>query len=249
MQSGLHPFGQNTGGPGVDVVIPNQFFLNSNLIAGGTPGGFRGLGIQQATSFGAVARVTSSEYAKLINDTRMKVGTRPGDAHFAWLVPEAGNIDVDMVDQLLKRGVVTPQFAAAVLAIDLENPILSADRKALKQFVPKSIKFRPLQTAGVNAHPDDTTKRVIAALEAANPAAGSPQAQWLSNLKDPDPVKLLRDKVIAYRTRVEAALKSPGTRSVELARLFNLAIQRRKAIAGDPVQRALIESQSLFPAP
>ena len=45
----------------------------------------------------------------------------------------------------MQRGIVSRNFVASVLIIDLENPVLSADRESLLKFVPDRFFFRPLK--------------------------------------------------------------------------------------------------------
>src|SRR5262249_14249102 len=64
-KSGLHPFPKiTTTGPKQDIKIPSSFFLNTSLLAGGTPAGYRGLSIAKAQEFGNFA-VKPQEYKKL----------------------------------------------------------------------------------------------------------------------------------------------------------------------------------------
>lgn len=248
--SGLHPLPAISGRPGAPVVIPATFFLNANIIAGQGVARIQGLGISEAQEFSKVAAVSPVEYEALIRDSGVKLGgQQPGDANFAWFVPEPSHVDNDLIDRLLRRGVITPQFGAAVLLIDLENPMFSASRMSLRKVVPATFKFKPIQS-GANAHPDDLSKKVIATLEAAQPAGESAEKRFLDALKNPDAVALLRSQVAAYRSRVSDRLNGSSTRAAELRRLYDLAIARRRAAKTDPVLESLDETgDKLFPLP
>ena len=67
----------------------------------------------------------------------------------------------------MRRGILTPQFLAAVMAIDLENPVLSSTREELLRFIPDQFRFKLLDPSSLNlnSHPDDLTTQVIANLE------------------------------------------------------------------------------------
>ena len=78
-----------------------------------------------------------------------------------------------MIDLLMRRGVISQEFAAAVLATDVETPVLSKVRPLLLSFIPATFKFRPRDVDSVPvAHPDELTKSVIASLSKAKPAPG-----------------------------------------------------------------------------
>ena len=253
--SGMHPLPVPAGqGPGSPIPIPNSFFLNANLIAGeAVITRLDGLGIRSAREFEQAAKVSPDEYARLVRETGLRVAGQPGDTVFAWFVPEPSQVDNDMVEQLMERGIVTPQFVAAVLAVDLETPLLSADRAALLSFVPDDFRFRPLDgqdPLAANRHPDELTEAVIAAIRASNPAAGSAEAEFLTLLQMDDPLAELRSRVEAYRDRVVNRLNDPATRGEELERLFDLALQRRRAILDHKDFGVLVEAKdALFAVP
>jgi hypothetical protein len=244
--SGLHPFAPVHNGPTKKFAVPDTFFLNANILAGGGPPQYQGLGIDDARQFGNLASVAPAEYTKLVNTSGVKFDTTPGDSNFAWFVPEASHSDNHMIDALVKRGIITPQFAAAVLAVDLENPVFSVRTPGLRKFIPATFRFKPRQ-GGIApaAHPDDLTKTVIAALNAAAPSAGTPEADFLAVLQTPNPVAVLRQRVLEYKARVQSRLAG-AQRDAELTRLFNLAVQRRKAALTHPVLQALNETRTLL---
>jgi hypothetical protein len=252
-KSGLHPFPQiTTSGPQQDIMIPATFFLNANLLTGGTVAGFKGLGVTQAQEFSKFS-VRSQEYKQLVIDSRVQLGSkRPGDADFAWLVPEPSLIDNDLTDRLVRRGIITPEFLAAVMSIDLENPILSPARESLLQFVPDKFSFKQLSTDPLTTkrHPDGLTKQVIANLERSHPQTESAAGKFLIVLKSADPLKTLKQKVADYHQRTKRRLDEPQSRPGELKRLHDLAVQRRKMVLDHPVLGTINEtSNRLFPIP
>lgn len=58
------------------------------------------------------------------------------DADHAWLTPVKADSDVLWVEQLTRKGIITEKFVADVLAIDMTNPVFSAQRCGLLQYVP-----------------------------------------------------------------------------------------------------------------
>lgn len=240
--SGFHPFGAATDFvPDKEIRLPEDFFLHTSLIAGG-------LKLISAKKFNDFAKLKQSENKALIEKFELRLNGKPGDTHFAWLVPTPSFIDTDMAERLMKLGVVTPHFLAAVLAVDLEEPLFSTKRAELLKYLPDRIEFTPLAegtdptTLPHDAEKDLLTKTVIAKIDADNPAPGSAADEFRTLLKDADAVKLLDKKCQAYAARVETALKEPTTRPAELERLFTTLVNRRKAMLKNPLFAPLDET-------
>jgi hypothetical protein len=270
--SSLFPFPEPGPGPAQTVVIPTTFFLNSHLIGGNGPVRLGGLGLAEAREFDQPASpggarpfaLPPPEYAELVAAAGQRLGDRPGDTGFAWFGPEPSHLDNSMVDRMLRRGLLTREFVAAVVAIDLETPVFSAERARLLAAVPESYRFQPVapgaarlcpgpdggEPSAAACHPDDLTLKTIASLRALEPEAGSPEAELLRRLESPDPVELLRQDVLAYRERLAAGLTGPETRPAALRSLFDLAHQRRLMLLQDELFRLLDETGGLllFPA-
>ncbi len=250
VKSGLHPIpAPNAQGPGQPVPIPASLLINANLIGGGGATGYQSFGIT-AARFSDLPPIDPADYKQLVQQSGVKIAGTPGDADFAWLVPEPSHVDNDLIDQLIRAGVVTRQFVAAALAVDLEAPVFSNDRQALLAFVPDKFRFKPAPAA--NPHPDELTIQVVGALQAANPPAGSPQMTFLQLLQDPDPVSKLQALVEAYQARVKGRLANQQTKMDELRRLYQKAVSVRKAVEDHPVLRNLDETgipSGLLPLP
>jgi hypothetical protein len=244
--SGLHPIPKIGTGPPEKVAVPDTFFLNANLLAGGGIQQYGGIGLPEARQFGSVLTLLPAEYRRLVTRSKTVVGGLAGDSNFAWFVPEPSHVDNQMVDLLVRRGVITREFAAAALAVDLENPVFSGPRGRLLAVIPPQFRFRPLADGDVpTAHPDPLTLDVIARLRALKPPAGSAEAEFLTMLENVDPVAALRGKIAAYLQRLQVRLANSQQREAELERLYGLVLQRRKdAIALNPT---LVESKFLFP--
>jgi hypothetical protein len=250
-KSGMHPLSASQPGPTGDIAIPASFFLNANLMAG------RLLGIDRAREFGKLT-IPADEYARLVKAAGLELAGRvPADADFAWFTPEPSHIDNDMVERLMLRGIVTPQFVAAVLAVELEEPVLSAGRARLLALVPDTITFKPVpqgptpDVAALRAaHAGNMMVRaVVDALEASRPAAGSPEADFLTVLRSADPIEVLRARVEAYHTRVQTRL-AESERRQEIERLFGRLVDRRVAVLQSERFAALDETgDRLLPVP
>jgi hypothetical protein len=263
-KSSLHPVGpQSVLLPDQRIRIPDGFFLNTHLIAGGGPAGYNGLKIPGATKFRApvpthFATLSRGENKSLIESLNVVVSGTRGDANFAWLVPEPSHVDNDLVDQLLQQGVVTPHFVAAALAVDLESPVFSSRRSELLRLMPDQFRFVPLP-AGTDptsrprdAANDELTQLVLKAIAAASPPAGSPAAEFRALLASADAVAVLRERVDKYAQRVESQLKgTPAQRQQELRRLYDSLLAARRGMLGHPVLSNLDETggRLLLPLP
>jgi hypothetical protein len=244
--SGLHPIPAPGTGPIEPIIVPDTFFINANLFAGGGIPGYLGLGMPEARGFQGLLTLSPVEYQSLVQRSATRLDTLAGDANFAWLVPEPSHVDNSLIDVLVKRGVITREFAAAVLAVDLERPVFSDRRAELLSLIPVRYSFK-LVDAGqaLPSHPDALTQIVVSQLRAANPAPESAQGQLLTLLDQPNPISAVKARVVAYLERVRGRLTNAGTRQAEIDCSYRIAIVQRQLAA----QRipTLIESSKLLP--
>jgi hypothetical protein len=226
--SPLHPLRPSATTAG-DVNIPGRFLLNQQLLGS--------VGV-----FGDVNQfsVSTQDYAHLVRQTKTKLAdVQPGDTNFAWFGPEASFVDNNFVQQLVEQTIVPPEFVAAVLSIDVENPVFSSTRAKLwsDKILPATFQVQPT---------NDLIPQVVKNLEALKPAAGTPEDSLLQLLRQPQNViKNVQQKVDQYVTREAKLLgdtAKPEERSKELIRLYKLALQRREAALNDPVLKALDET-------
>jgi hypothetical protein len=256
--SGIHPIGGPAGfAPGRTIGFPvDQFFLNTDLIAGAGEGELGGLGLGSARGFEAAGlSLTQQENKDLITKFLVRLNGVSGDAEFAWLVPGPSFSDNALIDQCLRQGVVTPHFLAAALAVDVENPVFSTRRAALLPFIPDQFDFAPV-AAGVNpvglprdAANDLLTQAVLTNINAATPAVAvdSPAGEFRALLNSPDAVKELDKRVVDYldrvKTKLDTAPANAAIRKAELERVFKLVIDRRNLMEKHPVLGNLDETQ------
>jgi hypothetical protein len=257
-RSGFHPIGGPANFvPGRSIGFPvDQFFLNTDLIAGAGEGELGGLGLVSARGFATAGlSLTQQENKDLITKFLVRLNGVSGDAEFAWLVPGPSFVDNALIDQCLRQGVVTPHFLAAALAVDLENPVFSTRRAALLPFIPDQFDFSPV-AAGANpvglprdAANDLLTLAVLAKINAAAPAVAvdSPAGEFRALLNSPDAVKELDKRIVDYlarvKTKLDTAPANAAIRKAELERLFKLALDRRNLMEKHPVLGALDETQ------
>ncbi len=256
--SGRHrPEGRDDSDPAKLIGIPATFFLNALLIGGGDSPGFAGLGVPKVRELPDIVALTAGVYRQLVDSKQVKWGGKPGDVHSAWLTPEPSFIENDLLNLALLKGIVTPHFLAATLAVDLERPVVSARREQLKDFVPDEFPYlilpegTDIPSLPRDAANDELTRLVIAKLEAAHPAPGSPGAEWLDNLKAPDAVALLRDRIDKLNADTRTRASTDAGRTKLLEELFARLIEVRQAVRNDPVVGNLDETADgrLLPVP
>jgi len=68
--------------------------------------------------------------------------TTRNDADHAWLIPVKGTSDIKAIHTLIDKKIIDNKFAAAVLSIDLQNPIFSSKRCELLRLVPQEFSPR-----------------------------------------------------------------------------------------------------------
>ena len=167
---------------------------------------------------------------------------KPGDTHFAFAVPEPAFEDVDMIRQLIGKGIISRRFAACVLAVDFPNPVYSAWREQLLPFVPETA----LADIGDQGVPETVAQAI---------------AQRASALPDGHAERVALDEFLtcwnlpaqtwegALRNRIDTYLKTVANRLNTTAGFFDyvkLAEARRLQFALSPHGR-LKESDLLFP--
>ena len=200
----ISPLSRNTR-----INPPDSFFLNANLIAGGDFAGIRGLQITSARGLGSLLKLTAGENADTLESLKIKLHSEVGrDANFAWFVPEPSQIDNDLIGSCLQQGIISRQFLAAALAVDIRNPAFSERRAGLLRFVPDKFSYKPIppneQPENVPYDPlkDELLQAVKAAIQASNPPADSPAAEFLELLNG-DAVAELGNRVKLLRNDLE----------------------------------------------
>jgi hypothetical protein len=111
------------------VDLPKTFFVDSDALEA------------LALASPPPAFVDSSVYAESLRtfEVRLTDGDqfeRPGDTHFAFVVPERAFEDTDTLEQAIERGIVNRRLAACLLMVDFPNPIFSGKRQRLLEYVP-----------------------------------------------------------------------------------------------------------------
>jgi hypothetical protein len=252
-KSGQHPLSPtNEFVPTNTIRIPDNFFLNTHLIAGGA-GHFNGLKILEANAFRQFGTLTQQDNKTLLDTLQIMLNNTRGDTNFAWFGPEPSLIDNDLVDQLLKLGVITPHFLAAVLTIDLKTPVFSSQRTYLLQFVPEQFEFKPIPagtdptTLPRDVAEDVLTQAVLEAIARAHPPADSPAAEWHRLLQEQDARTVLQQRVVDYANDVQRALSGDVTaQQAELTRLYQLLVQRRQTLSNHETLKMLDEARGLL---
>ena len=226
------------------IKIPDSFFVNIGMM--------RDLGLPALKAPSNVAQgftagdrgLSLAEYRTLTAKSNVPC-LNGQDTIFAWFGPEISEFDRTMVARLVQRRILDPGFVAAVLAIDLENPMFSDSRAGLLKHVPDSVTNVPSdEIAGA------IQKQVIANLEAV-PAANRAAAEsdLLDLLTSNKALDALNQRVEAYWQRVQQSLDpaNPTARQDKLGALFRTLQANRDEFRNRPISTHLVESDSLFP--
>ncbi|MDQ4144911.1 MAG: hypothetical protein M3198_14460 [Actinomycetota bacterium] len=117
-------------GAASEVDLPDTFFVDSAAL----------VGILELKS-PPTPFVAPSIYAKSLNNFAVTLTdgarfSRPGDTHFAFLVPERAFEDTETLNQAIGQGIVSRRLAACLLMVDFPNPVFSAKRRRLLEHVP-----------------------------------------------------------------------------------------------------------------
>lgn len=142
--------------------------------------------------------------------------TRPGDTHFAFMVPERAVEDTETLQEAMNRGLVTRRLAAALLMVDFPNPVFSARRAALLKHAPATATIKN----GKSTYSKAMADAIVAA--AASTPAGSPERE--------------------FADRWEKAAKLPGPLGEELSDYYKAIIRKLKSQAGFDAFVRLAES-------
>lgn len=149
-----------------EVDLPNTFFVDSEALN-------KLLGLRKPAAFA----VASGIYAASLEafDVALDDGRgfrQPGDTHFVFVVPERAFEDQIVVREAMRIGLLTDRFTAALLMTDFPNPVFSAPRRKLLEYVPA--------TATISGGRSDFSEEMAQAIVAAAPGTpqGSPEREF-----------------------------------------------------------------------
>jgi hypothetical protein len=117
-------------GAALEIDLPDTFFADSDALSGV-------LGLapspQPFVPSSVYAASLSTFEVHLTDDDQFQ---RPGDTHFAFVVPERAFEDTDTLRQAIEQGILSRRLAACLLMVDFPNPIFSQKRQQLLEHVP-----------------------------------------------------------------------------------------------------------------
>jgi len=123
-----HAEGTAVGSEPVD--LPQTFFVDSEGLC-------ETLGLQAPEGFAVGGPI----YASSLNSFNVRLSDgegfeRPGDTHFAFVVPEPAFEDSEVLRAAIRVGLITERLAACLLMTDFPNPVFSTRRASLLAHVP-----------------------------------------------------------------------------------------------------------------
>jgi len=208
------------------VVLPTTFFVDSDTLA-------ESLRLPAPPKFTVLGQTYLDTLERF--DVALVAGRfrQAGDTHFAFEVPERAFEDIAVVRKCLDIGLLTDRFVASALMVDFANPIFSAARSQLLQYVPA--------TAQLANPSSDLSEQIVAAVEQAAPGTprGSPERTFLANWQLGDDWQAeLSQRLERYYTALQQRLDDPAG----FEAIFRLAESRRRRVR----QMELSEGRSLL---
>jgi hypothetical protein len=209
------------------VDLPQTFFVDSEALT-------EILGLEAPPNFtvpGSIYAAALEKFAvKLADDRGFE---RPGDTHFAFLIPERAFEDQEVLRAAMRAGLVTERLAAALLMTDFPNPVFSERRANLLRHVPAAA-----QTAGgASTFSDEFAAAVVTAAEGSPDGSAEREFadRWNVGKSFKEPFNaLLRDYYAAVTGRLATQEGFDG--------YFELAQSRRQRVREMPI----FESPLLF---
>jgi hypothetical protein len=150
---------------GASVELPKTFFVDAEAL--------KLLGLppppRLAVDGPLYGRSLQSFQVRLTDDNGF---ARPGDTHFAFVVPERAFEDHAVVGEAVRVGLISRRLAACLLMTDFPNPVFSARRAALVRHVPATANIQ----GGQSRFSADMAEAILAAAEGS--AADSPEREF-----------------------------------------------------------------------
>lgn len=197
-----------------DIDLPFEFFLDRDLL-------LNTLDLQPD-----IARISVSRdhYAAAIQalgvSLRSGAFEQAGETFFAWPVPSRAFEDLAVIDELMRRRVVSRRLVLCVAMIDFTNPLRSRARESILDFAPQGP--TPAQ---------DLEAVLLHALETAPPGSPGAAAHEALRLSESELVAQSMQRIEAYwRNLVTLASTREG-----VEKLMRLADDLRRAFRRRPI--------------
>ena len=180
--------------PDVDVVLPTSFFVDSEGLA-------KILGLPPPPKFAVPVQI----YRQNLTAFRMRQDdgqgfVRPGDTHFPFAVPERAFEDLAVLEEAVKRKLLSRRLAVCLLLTDFPNPVFSARRLALLAHVP----VRATVVDGASTFSDELGNTIAAAAPAT--PEGSPEREFAARWNQGEDIDVFAGELQTYYDAVAARL-------------------------------------------
>jgi hypothetical protein len=210
-----------------EVDLPNTFFIDSEALD-------TMLGLRAPPPFAVAPDV----YARSLEtfDVALDDGNgfrQPGDTHVVFVVPERAFEDQIVLREAMRIGLLTDRFAASLLMTDFANPVFSARRRKLLEYVPATATI----TNGASDFGEDMAGAIVAA--APGTPQGSPEREFAQRWETGDGWRDAFDGLLGdYYGAVSQRLADQDGFDA----FFRLAESRRNRVRAMPI----FESPLLF---
>ena len=151
------------------VELPETFFVDAEAL--------KLLGLQAPPRFAVDGRL----YGRSLRSFQVRLTDedgfeRPGDTHFAFVVPERAFEDHAVLGEAVRVGLISHRLAACLVMTDFPNPVFSARRAGLLRHVPPAASIQ----GGQSSFSVEMAEAILAAAEgsAADSAEREFAARW-----------------------------------------------------------------------
>ena len=241
---------QSKPGDSTAVAVPPDFFLNQDALT------MPQIGISYNIPASlAIARDQHDAFVRqhgfeLVQSDAVPGYRQPGTTYFDFFVPLPAFEDMVAIREMVNQKVITPNFAAAVLMVDFQNPVFSARRSSLMSYAQQITTGRTVSSMpDPRDVPSQFTALVTAAAKGQPPcnsaqlAQCTPEQQFLYYAGQSDWKQRAANQINPYLAAVGKRILTPQGADDYM----RLSVSRQAQFASDPGVCPLNEFSLLLP--
>ena len=206
---------------------PLSFFLNRDTLFDTLALEPQDVGVADIAVPGSLYRRCLQRYDVHRSDGAIRI---EGDSLFAFLTPEPAYEDTQLVDTMVREGLLSPRFVACLSMVDFTNPVFSERRAAL-------VSYAPPDGSGIRSGDElearfvATVGKAVASDEHGAGRADSPEREFLANWQIADHKRVFIGRITDYFK----ALRSGMVDADVVDGWFRLAEYRRRCFRKRPL--------------
>lgn len=153
-----------------------------------------------------------------------------GDVQFAFLTPEPAFEDTQLAEAMIRKGLLSKRFLAALSMMDFSNPVFSGRRAALLHYVPEEARGAD-PPATMEAEFVEALRKAIAGGANGTDRPDCPEQEFLVNWETPDFENAFIARITAYFAALRSGMADPDV----VDGWFRLAEFRRRRFRRRPL--------------